>query len=443
MIKLAGWVQKRRDHGQLIFIDLRDSTGIVQVVFNESIQKEAEKLGLEDVVEIDGEVKERPEGMNNDKIATGKVEVTAKGLKILSKAKLPPFELDKDTSKVDEEMRMIYRYLDLRSARMHQNLAMRSKIVKFIRDYMISKKFVEIETPDITKGTPEGAREYVIPSRLHPGKFYVLPQSPQQFKQLLMIAGVERYFQIARCFRDEDPRGDRQPEHTQLDLEMSFVKQEDIWELVEELMVSLVKKLYPNKKITAIPFPRLSYQEAQNKYRTDKPDLREDKNNKDELAFVWIYDFPMFAKDENGEITSEHHPFTMPNEEDWSKLEKDPLKVRAYSYDLVLNGYEIASGSIRIHKKDIQEKVFKILNLGEKEVKERFGHFLAAFEYGVPPHGGIALGIDRIAMVLQNEPSIREVIAFPKTGDGRDLMMGAPSDLSEKQLKELKIKIEK
>ena len=441
VVKLAGWVQKRRDHGQLIFIDLRDSTGIIQVIFNEKLYKEAEKLGIEDVVGIEGLVKERPQGMQNDKIATGKVEIEAQTLQVLSKAKLPPFELDKDTKKVDEETRMKYRYLDLRSARMHKNLIMRSKITKFIRDYMIEKKFIEIETPYITKGTPEGAREYVIPARLHPGKFYVLPQSPQQFKQLLMISGVERYFQIARCFRDEDPRGDRQPEHTQLDLEMSFVKQEDIWKIVEELMIKLVEKLYPDKKITAIPFPKLTYIQAKEKYNSDKPDLRNDKNNDDELAFGWIYDFPMFTKDDQGEITAEHHPFVMPNEDDLELLEKDPSKVRAYSYDLVLNGYEIASGSIRIHKKEVQEKIFKLLNLSEEQTREKFGNFLAAFEYGVPPHGGIAPGIDRLAMILQKETSIREVIAFPKTGDGRDLMMGAPSTLSQKQLDELGISI--
>jgi aspartyl-tRNA synthetase len=301
---------------------------------------------------------------------------------------------------------------------------------------------LEIETPILTKGTPEGAREYIVPSRLHPGKFYVLPQAPQQFKQLLMVAGFERYFQIARCFRDEDQRADRQPEFTQLDLEMSFVEEFEVVNLIEELITSLVEELFPKKKISQIPFPRLTFQEVMEKYQSDKPDLRSDKSNPDELAFCFIIGFPLFEiSKEEKKIVSVHNPFTAPFDEDIPKLEQEPLKVRAKQYDLVCNGFELGGGATRIHQRKLQEKIFKILGLEEKEIKVRFGHLLEAFEYGVPPHGGIALGLDRLVAVLLNESTIREVIAFPKTSDAKDLMMGAPSELPDKQLEEAHIKV--
>jgi aspartyl-tRNA synthetase len=299
---------------------------------------------------------------------------------------------------------------------------------------------VEIETPILTKGTPEGAREYIVPSRIHKGKFYVLPQSPQQFKQLLMAAGIERYFQIAKCFRDEDQRGDRQPEFTQLDVEMSFASEKEIRSLWAQCLIELIKNLFPDKKIKQIPFPEITYAESLEKYGNDKPDMRNNKNDPNELAFCWVLDFPLFVKGEKGERTSSHHPFTAPREEDISLLDKEPDKVRAQSYDIVLNGYEIGSGSIRIHKKKVQQKIFQILGLSPEEIKVRFGHMLEAFEYGAPPHGGIAPGIDRLAMILLGESNIREVMAFPKTGEAEDLMMGAPGELEESQLEEAGIK---
>jgi len=294
----------------------------------------------------------------------------------------------------------------------------------------------------LTKGTPEGAREFIVPARLWPGKFYVLPQSPQQFKQLLMVGGIEKYMQIARCFRDEDQRGDRQAEFTQIDLEMSFISQEEIFALIEELMVGLVASLYPNKKVVQQPFPKITYAEAMEKYNSDKPDVRKNKNDPDELAFVWVVDMPMFEYSGSEKKTvAIHHPFTMPNVEDMKKYPNEPLKWRAYAYDLALNGFEIFGGSIRIHQRDIQKKVFEILGISDEETERRFGHMLKAFEYGAPPHGGIAAGLDRIIAILQNEPNIREVIAFPKTGDNRDLMMAAPNSISPEALNEAHIQI--
>ncbi|OGL84565.1 hypothetical protein A3B36_01130 [Candidatus Uhrbacteria bacterium RIFCSPLOWO2_01_FULL_55_36] len=326
---------------------------------------------------------------------------------------------------------------------MQKNIRMRDRVISFFRSYMHAAGFVEIETPILMKGTPEGAREYVVPSRVYKGKFYVLPQSPQQFKQLSMVAGFERYFQIARCFRDEDQRGDRQPEFTQLDFEMSFVEREDVLAYTEEMFKELVQKLFPEKKLSADPFPRLTYAEAMKQYGTDKPDLRKDKNNPDELAFAWVVDFPMFEKLEDGSVQAMHHPFCSIHPDDMDKLESDIFSVRANAYDLVLNGFELSSGSIRIHQRELQNKIFQLLGLPDEEINERFGHMLEAFEYGAPPHGGFAPGIDRICMLLAGEPNIREVIAFPKTGDARDVMMGAPSEASKKQLDELGITIKK
>ena len=379
--------------------------------------------------------------MVNDKLPTGTVELQAEKLELLNPAETTPFEID-SAQEPGEEIRMQYRYLDLRRERMKNNLIMRHKIIKAVRDFFDLKGFLEVETPVLTKGTPEGAREFIVPARLWPGKFYVLPQSPQQFKQLLMVGGIEKYMQIARCFRDEDQRGDRQAEFTQIDLEMSFISQEEIFGLIEELMVGLVTTLYPNKKIVQTPFPKITYAEAMEKYNSDKPDLRKDKNDPDELAFTWVVDMPMFEYSESEKKTvAIHHPFTMPNIEDMKKYPDEPLKWRAYAYDLALNGFEIFGGSIRIHQRDIQKKVFEILEISDEETERRFGHMLKAFEYGAPPHGGIAAGLDRIIAILQNEPNIREVIAFPKTGDNRDLMMAAPNIISEEALGEAHIRI--
>ena len=444
-VTVKGWVHTRRDHGKLIFIDVRDRSGLLQVVFipsNKEAHELAQSLRSEFVVEITGQINERPANMINDKIATGKVEMLATGLVIINEAKTPPFEIDQDTKDVSEELRLKYRYLDLRSLRMANNLVMRSKVNKFFRDYLEQEGFLEIETPILTKGTPEGAREFLVPSRIWPGKFYVLPQSPQQFKQLLMVAGADRYFQIARCFRDEDTRGDRQAEFTQLDIEMSFIKQEDLWQIIEAMTIGLVKTLYPNKKITSEPFPHLTHAECMEKYGTDKPDLRVNKEDPDELAFMWLVDAPMFKYSETeNKLVAAHHPFTMPNLEDMEKYPDEPRKWRSYGYDLVLNGFEIGGGSIRIHLRDIQQKVFELLGVGEEEIKNRFGHMLEAFEFGAPPHGGLAFGIDRVLAILQNEPNIREVIVFPKTGDSRDLMMDAPNYTSLKSLREANIRL--
>ncbi|HTK05211.1 MAG TPA: aspartate--tRNA ligase [Candidatus Eisenbacteria bacterium] len=441
-VTVCGWVHARRDMGKITFIDLRDRTGLLQVVFipsNKELLEQARVLRPEFVVRLTGQVNERPEKLRNPKLVTGSIEMLATKLEILNEAKTPPFEIDKDTMTVNEELRLKYRYLDLRSERMQKNMLLRDRITSFFRRWLSERRFVEFETPILTKGTPEGSREYMVPSRLHPGKFYVLPQSPQQFKQLLMVAGMERYYQIARCFRDEDQRGDRQPEFTQLDLEMSFVEQEDVLTLCEQMMIDLIKEVAPEKSITQVPFPRFSYKESMEKFGSDKPDIRKDKNDPNELGFSWVLDFPMFEKSPEGGLQAAHHPFCMPNPEDVGLLDTEPLKVRAWSYDMVLNGYELSSGSIRIHQRELQNKIFKLLGLEDDLIQRRFGHMLEAFEYGAPPHGGMAPGIDRIAMILANEPNIREVIAFPKTGDARDPMMGAPSDIPKSQLVEAHI----
>lgn len=445
-VKVSGWVHTRRDHGKIVFIDLRDKTGLLQIVFVPG-SKAYDKIGSvrpEWVLSITGKVKARPENLVNKNLATGTVEMEAEDLEVLNEAKTPPFEIDKDTKGIDEELRLKYRYLDLRTDRMAKNITLRHDVVRMMREYLWSKDFREIETPFLTKSTPEGAREYIVPSRLYPGMFYVLPQSPQQFKQLLMVAGMEKYFQIVRCFRDEDQRGDRQPEFTQLDLEMSFVDENDIFDLVEPMMIEIVEKLIPDAKITQKPFPRLTYAECMKKYETDKPDLRIDKNDKKEFAFMWLTEAPLFKYSKaDKKLVSFHHPFTMPREEDMPLLDSEPEKVRAYAYDLVLNGFEVAGGSIRLHKRDIQEKVFKLLGVSEEEKQRRFGHMLEAFEYGAPPHGGIAPGIDRLCAIFCGENVIREAMAFPKTGDARDVMMGAPSAISEKQLQDVHICLRK
>ncbi len=562
---LAGWVHRRRDHGGLIFIDLRDREGLTQVVFNPEISKAAHEIATsmrnEYVIRVSGEVAKRPLGAENPKLATGDIELIAKEAEILSPAKPPPFYINEDVE-VDEGLRLKYRYLDLRRPRMKENIILRYRVIKFFRDFLDARGFIEIETPILIKSTPEGARDYLVPSRLHPGRFYALPQSPQQLKQLLMVAGFDKYFQVARCFRDEDLRADRQPEFTQLDIEMSFVEEEDILNLVEEMFTSLVETVKPEMRVIK-PFPRLSYADAMRRFGTDKPDLRfglelrdlsdivaqsdfapfrsaiaeggrvkgicapgcasytrhqldeltefvrargakglitmelgEDRlrsavarflteRQVDEiigrfgakvgdliliiageeklvngalsllreemgrrlsladpklLAFAFIVDFSLLKwNEQEGRWEPMHHPFTAPRDEDIPLLDTAPEKVKAKHYDIVCNGYELSSGSIRIHNRELQEKVFRLLGYSEEEVKERFGHMLEAFEYGAPPHGGIAPGIDRIVMLLAGENTIREVIPFPKTQSAVDLMTNAPSPVDDEQLRELHI----
>lgn len=457
-IKICGWVNKIRSHGKIIFFDLRDRSGLAQIVFvpnlNSKVYELAQKVRPEWVIEAIGTVNKRPGGMENPKIETGKIELSAENLKIISEAKTLPFPIDTPGYEIDEEIRLKYRYLDLRRERLRMNLEKRQKVIQFIRTSLQEEGFVEVETPLLTKSTPEGARDFLVPSRLYPGKFYALPQSPQQYKQLLMVAGLEKYFQVARCLRDEDPRADRQPEHTQLDIEMSFVEEEDILDLTESLYIDLIKKVFPEKKITKVPFPRLTYKEAMEKYEADKPDLRESQNNPDELSFCFITHFPMFEwHDEEKRWGATHHPFTLPfalpafddqEKKDWSaekinQFKKNPEKILAHQYDLSLNGFEIGGGSIRNTNLDLLTAVFEVLGHKKDEIKKNFAHYFEAFGYGVPPHGGIALGIDRFLAILLQEPNIREVIAFPKTGDNRDLMMDVPADVSKEQLKELHI----
>jgi aspartyl-tRNA synthetase len=576
-VTLAGWVDRRRDHGNLIFIDLRDRQGIVQVVFNPELSASCHELANqmrnEYVVQVVGHVSRRPSGTENLKLPTGEIEVVAQEVVILNPSKTPPFYIN-ESVEVDENLRLRYRYLDLRRSRSRDNLILRHRVVKFIRDFLDSHDFIEVETPVLIKSTPEGARDYLVPSRIHPGKFYALPQSPQQLKQLLMVAGVEKYFQIARCFRDEDTRTDRQPEFTQLDLEISFVEIQDILILMEELFTSMVEQLTPEKRLLK-PFPMLNYLDVMESYGTDKPDLRfgmklvdlsdvlsdcdfeifqsviarggkvkgicapgcahytksklgelnklvqgwgaeglvtmslgDNTCDLDELtladiksvtarflnleqikamarllearggdlllivagksdlinmvlgqlrqemgqrlnmtdsellAFAFVVGFPLFDWDENRRRwDSAHHPFTAPQEDDLPLLDNDTAKVRGKHYDVICNGYELGSGSLRIHDSNLQRKVFRLLGYADEEIDRRFGHFLEAFDFGVPPHGGIACGIDRLVMLLACEETIREVIAFPKNQNAVDLTFGAPSSVTEEQLSELHLQL--
>jgi len=570
-VTLAGWVHRIRHHGGMLFLDLRDRFGLVQIVADgarspAAFQQLAE-VRPEWVIQVQGRVERRPPGTENPSLPSGEIEVLAESVRVLNPSRPLPFPLEERKGKsIDESLRLKYRYLDLRRARLQRNLELRHRVVLFIRNYLAERGFLEIETPILFKATPEGARDYLVPSRLYPGHFYALPQSPQQLKQLLMIAGIERYFQIARCFRDEDQRGDRQPEFTQLDLEMAFVEREDILNTVEALFTELITRLAPHKRLLTVPWPRLSYHEALLRYGSDKPDLRfglelqdltecfreadfipfrtalqsggsvrclrlppssgwgraqQNTAEKmlleqgyiplvlictesgwsgnslarrmnetlrqrllehlqpqvgelclivagetfavskalgnvrlwlrdalklappDVLAFAWVVDFPMFEWNaEEGRWEAAHHPFTRPRPADPELLERAPQELLSEAYDMVCNGYELASGSIRIHESDLQRRVFRVLGLSEAQIQQKFGHLLEALDFGAPPHGGIAPGIDRLVMLLADEPNIREVIAFPKNQAARDLMADAPSPVEERQLRELHLKIE-
>lgn len=567
-VTLSGWVHRRRDHGGLIFIDLRDRYGLTQVVFDPEFNKDswqvAEGVRSEYVLQLTGEVRQRIEGQANPNMETGDIEVYINDIKILNKSKTPPFEIDQEKH-VGEELRLKYRYLDLRHERLQKNIILRHQITKAIRDFLDQERFLEIETPILIKGTPEGSREYLVPSRIYPGNFFVLPQSPQQLKQLLMISGFDRYFQIARCFRDEDQRGDRQPEFTQLDVELSFTTEKEVMELTERLLIELTEKFTPTKKIQSKPFPVLTWKEAMEQYGSDKPDLRfemrltdvsevvkncdfkvfssivknsgvvkalkvegvsdwprseldkleelaknhgakglayfvykeeglkspiakflgEETINKiteitqaktgdivffgadsfekacnvlgqvrlacakkldliDEslFAYCWVNEFPMFEEDgETGGLAAMHHPFTRPMDEDKELMNTNPSEARAIAYDIVLNGIEVGGGSLRIHEQALQKQVFKTLNISDEKAEQLFGHMLEAFQYGAPPHGGIAWGLDRLLMIFADEPNIREVIAFPKDQKAKDLMLGAPSETTKDRLDELEIEI--
>ncbi|OGK16934.1 hypothetical protein A2774_00355 [Candidatus Roizmanbacteria bacterium RIFCSPHIGHO2_01_FULL_39_12c] len=445
-VELFGWVDSVRDHKSIVFVDLRDRSGTIQVVGDEKFKK----LNCEDVVYIKGVVKKRPEKLTNPKLITGSIELEAKKFTVISSAGPIPIPVNSEGYEIDEEVRLKYRYLDLRRPRMYRNLLLKSKLTFFIRDYLTKHGFLEIETPILTKTTPEGARDFLVPSRLQKGNFYALPQSPQQYKQLLMVAGIERYFQIARCFRDEDPRRDRAyGEFTQLDLEMSFVSQNDILQLIEDLFNKLVQAVFSGKKIQKIPWPRLSHAEAVKNYGTNKPDLRKNKKDKDELAFAWVIDFPLFTEQSEDDyyygsgqakFAPSHHMFTSPHPDDIPLLDQNPLKARGLQHDLVLNGYEVGGGSIRIHDPVIQQKIFDLIGFSDDQ-KKQFSHMLEAFSYGVPPHGGIAPGIDRLLMAIMGEPSVREVIAFPASSGGKIAVMDAPSLATDEQLRELGISV--
>jgi len=439
-VTLCGWLHRRRDHGGLSFFDLRDRSGLAQVVFNvktnAALHAQAKTFGPEYVLQIHGNVRARPKGTENPKLPSGMVEVSAESVTVLNQAIPPPFEID-DQTEASEDVRMQWRYLDLRRPVSQQKLILRHRIVHRMRETLHGLGFLEIETPVLTKSTPEGARDYLVPSRVNPGRFFALPQSPQLFKQLLMVAGLERYFQVARCFRDEDLRADRQPEFTQLDLEMSFVTEEDVFGVIEQVIGQVFKEAL-DLSLT-IPFPRMTHREAQEKHRSDKPDLRSELGP---WAFCWITDFPLFHwNKETKRWDAEHHPFTAPHPDDAAALATDPGKARARAYDLVLNGMELGSGSIRIHQEPMQREIFKVLGLAEAVIQERFGFLLQAFRYGAPPHGGFALGLDRLAALITQAPSIRDVIAFPKTQKAVDPVTDAPSAVTDAQLKELGIVI--
>jgi len=444
-VTIAGWVGSRRDHGKLIFLDVRDATGVVQVVVsgkNEEAYEVANALREEWVVIITGTVAERPESMRNADIPTGSVEIPAQKIVVLNEATTPPFPLDTDGLDIDEELRLQYRYLDLRRSRLQRNIRLRSEFVDKVRQFLFAKQFAEIETPLLTKSTPEGSRDFVVPSRLHQGKFFALPQSPQQYKQLLMVAGFEKYFQLARCLRDEDLRADRGFEHTQIDMEMSFVDEAEVRALDEELMTSVFEAMGYTMKEK--PFPVFTYEQAMEQFGADKFDMRteEDKAN-NVMAFAWVVDFPFFEKDKEGKWTFTHNPFSMPKEEHIEDLlkGKNIESILAQQYDLVCNGYETGGGSIRSHKPEILKAVFSVLGYTKEQIEEQFGHMLTALAAGAPPHGGIAHGVERLMMIMAGETFLREVQAFPQTSSGRTSVTDAPSDLTKAQLEELGISL--
>ena len=453
-VTIKGWINARRNMGKIAFVDLRDRTGLVQVVLvpgelDEASQALLVELRPEYVLEIRGIVNERSEKQKNADQVAGTVEVLAKEVIILSKSETPPFEIDNEERQASEDLRLKYRYLDLRHERMKNNMFMRSEMMHFVRNYLHDESFVEVNTPILSKSTPEGARDYLVPSRKFPGKFFALPQAPQQYKQLLMVAGMEKYFQIAPCFRDEDARADRSPgEFYQVDMEMSFMDQTEILDLIEKMFTEMIKKLWPHKKMTFDKWPRLTWQEVMDKYNTDKPDLRKDKNDPDELAFCFVVDFPLFTKQSDDDFFHgagkswgpSHNMFTRPKDEDLPLLDTDPGKVKAYQHDFVCNGWEVGGGALRIYDAKIQEKIFDLIGFDEKQ-KKQFEHLLTAFKYGVPPHGGMAPGFDRLLSILQSEKTIREIIAFPLTSDARDPLMDSPSEVAKEQLDELGIEV--
>lgn len=448
-VVVAGWIHARRNMGKVKFFDLRDKDGILQLIVapgesSENAVEVAEQLRGEWVVKVTGKVQKRGERQINPNLTTGTVELLVEEIEVLNESETPPFELDKDTSGINEEVRLKYRYLDLRSERLQRNMRMRSELVQNVRNYLFDRQFAEVETPYLTKATPEGSRDFVVPSRLQPGEFFALPQSPQQYKQLLMVGGMERYFQIARCFRDEDPRADRGFEHTQIDIEMSFVEQDDILNLIEGMMIESAEKA--GMVIKEKPFPRIPYKEAMEKYGADKFDLRteEEKAAGNVLAYAWVVDFPFFEKNDEGGWTFTHNPFSMPSPEsledhmNGTNIES----IMTQQYDLVCNGYEAGGGSIRAHKPEILKATYKIMGLSDEEIEENIGHMLEAFSYGAPPHGGIALGVERSLMNLTGETSLRETQAFPMTGRATTSVMDAPSKLPQSVLKELGISTE-
>lgn len=447
-VVIAGWIDVRRDQGKLIFFDFRDESGKVQGVV---LPKATEALEVgstvrpEWVVEVHGHINKRPDNAVQADKQNGDIELKIEKIIVLNEATTPPIDISTDGMEVSEDVRLTNRYIDLRRERLQKNIRTRHEVTQFVRNFLSDKGFLEIETPMLTKSTPEGSRDFIVPSRLDQGHFYALPQSPQQYKQLLMASGFERYFQIARCFRDEDTRGDRQPEFTQIDLEMSFVDQDQVMSLNEEMILGLIKQKFPGKKLTAKTIPTLTYAEAMEKYGTDSPDVRENTDDPDELGLCWIVDFPFFEKTENDEWTFTHNPFSAPKPEFVDDLlNKNNIEnIIAAQYDLVLNGNEIGGGSVRAHTPQMLQAVFEIMGYEAERIEENFTHMLAALGSGTPPHGGIAYGLDRLVMILQNEPNIREVIAFAKTGEGRDLLMSAPAAVDPAQLGDVGLEIDK